>query len=140
MLSKAVYTPYDMEYTILMDFSLDDLAGVMDVKQKYSGKGSYFDAVDTYQDAYESVFTTMDRDFCPADSNWIQYAKPNDCSLSWVTMIVNAGERALAMVGGNDRAVCRVREAVLHPRRSLPMACRMSHLVSNEGHRLGERE
>ncbi|OAO16939.1 hypothetical protein AV274_1383 [Blastocystis sp. ATCC 50177/Nand II] len=103
MLSKAVYTPYDMEYTILMDFSLDDLAGVMDVKQKYSGKGSYFDAVDTYQDAYESVFTTMDRDFCPADSNWIQYAKPNDCSLSWVTMIVNAGERALAMVGGNDR-------------------------------------
>ena len=64
MLSKAAYTPYDMEYTILMDFSLDDLAGVMDVKQKYSGKGSYFDAVDTYQDAYESVFTTMDRDFC----------------------------------------------------------------------------
>ena len=103
MLSKAVYTPYDMEYTILMDFSLDDLAGVMDVKQKYSGKGSYFDAVDTYQDAYESVFTTMDRDFCPADSNWIQYAKPNDCSLSWVTMIVNAGERALAMVGGNEK-------------------------------------
>ena len=51
----------------------------------------------------EPAFTTMDRDFCSEDAELREYAKPNNCSLSWVTMIVNAGERALAMIGGSEK-------------------------------------
>ena len=40
MVSKQPYTPYQMEFTMLSDFSEEDLDEVMDVKQKHSGRGS----------------------------------------------------------------------------------------------------
>ena len=103
MVSKQLYTPYQMEFTMLSDFSEEDLTGVMDVKQKHSGRGSYYEPIEATEDAVEPAFTTMDRDFCSEDAELREYAKPNNCSLSWVTMIVNAGERALAMIGGNEK-------------------------------------
>ena len=103
MVSKQLYTPYQMEFTMLSDFSEEDLTGVMDVKQKHSGRGSYYDEIEAKEDAVEPAFTTMDRDFCSEDAELREYAKPNNCSLSWVTMIVNAGERALAMIGGSEK-------------------------------------
>ena len=42
MVSKQSYTPYQMEFTMLTDFSEDDLDEVMEVKQKHSGRGSYY--------------------------------------------------------------------------------------------------
>ena len=103
MVSKQPYTPYQMEFTMLSDFSEDDLTGVMDVKQKHSGRGSYYEPIEAKEEAVEPAFTTMDRDFCSEDAELREYAKPNNCSLSWVTMIVNAGERALAMIGGSEK-------------------------------------
>jgi len=103
MVSKQLYTPYQMEFTMLSDFSEDDLDGVMDVKQKHSGRGSYYEPIEAKEEAVEPAFTTMDRDFCSEDAELREYAKPNNCSLSWVTMIVNAGERALAMIGGSEK-------------------------------------
>ena len=103
MVSKQLYTPYQMEFTMLTDFSEDDLTGVMDVKQKHSGRGSYYEPIEAKEEAVEPAFTTMDRDFCSEDAELREYAKPNNCSLSWVTMIVNAGERALAMIGGSEK-------------------------------------
>ncbi|KAK8827356.1 hypothetical protein WA556_000981, partial [Blastocystis sp. ATCC 50177/Nand II] len=103
MVSKQLYTPYQMEFTMLTDFSEDDLTGVMDVKQKHSGRGSYYEPIEAKEDAVEPAFTTMNRDFCSEDAELREYAKPNNCSLSWVTMIVNAGERALAMIGGSEK-------------------------------------
>ncbi|KAK8830747.1 hypothetical protein WA577_004474, partial [Blastocystis sp. JDR] len=103
MVSKQPYTPYQMEFTMLSDFSEDDLDGVMDVKQKHSGRGSYYEPIEAKEEAVEPAFTTMDRDFCSEDAELREYAKPNNCSLSWVTMIVNAGERALAMIGGSEK-------------------------------------
>ncbi|KAK8828092.1 hypothetical protein WA556_004721, partial [Blastocystis sp. ATCC 50177/Nand II] len=35
MVSRQPYTPYQMEFTMLSDFSEEDLTGVMDVKQKH---------------------------------------------------------------------------------------------------------
>ncbi|OAO14087.1 hypothetical protein AV274_4265 [Blastocystis sp. ATCC 50177/Nand II] len=103
MVSKQPYTPYQMEFTMLSDFSEEDLTGVMDVKQKHSRRGSYYEPIEAKEDAVEPAFTTMDRDFCSEDAELREYAKPNNCSLSWVTMIVNAGERALAMIGGSEK-------------------------------------
>ncbi|KAK8826471.1 hypothetical protein WA577_001399 [Blastocystis sp. JDR] len=103
MVSRQSYTPYQMEFTMLSDFSEEDLTGVMDVKQKHSRRGSYYEPIEATEDAVEPTFTTMDRDFCSEDAELREYAKPNNCSLSWVTMIVNAGERALAMIGGSEK-------------------------------------
>ena len=102
MVSKQLYTPYQMEFTMLADFSEDDLDEVMDVKEKHSGRGSYYEPIEATEDAVEPAFSTMDRDFCSEDPELREYAKPNNCSLSWGTMIVNAGERALAMIGGSE--------------------------------------
>ncbi|KAM7454172.1 hypothetical protein BLSTO_05072 [Blastocystis sp. subtype 1] len=103
MVSRQSYTPYQMEFTMLSDFSEEDLTGVMDVEQKHSGRGSYYEPIEATEDAVEPAFSTMDRDFCSEDAELREYAKPNACSLSWVTMIVNAGEGALAMIGGNEK-------------------------------------
>ena len=103
MVSKQIYTPYQMEFTMLSDFSEEDLDEVMDVEQKHSGRGSYYEPIEAKEEAVEPAFTTMDRDFCSEDAELREYAKPNNCSLSWVTMIVNAGERALAMIGGSEK-------------------------------------
>ncbi|KAK8824551.1 hypothetical protein WA577_006948 [Blastocystis sp. JDR] len=103
MVSKQPYTPYQMEFTMLSDFSEEDLDEVMDVKQKHSRRGSYYEPIEAKEEAVEPAFTTMDRDFCSEDAELREYAKPNNCSLSWVTMIVNAGERALAMIGGSEK-------------------------------------
>ncbi|KAK8833464.1 hypothetical protein WA577_006702, partial [Blastocystis sp. JDR] len=103
MVSRQSYTPYQMEFTMLSDFSEEDLTGVMDVKQKHSRRGSYYEPIEAKEEAVEPAFSTMDRDFCSEDAELREYAKPNNCSLSWVTMIVNAGERALAMIGGSEK-------------------------------------
>ena len=39
MVSRQSYTPYQMEFTMLSDFSEEDLTGVMDVEQKHSRRG-----------------------------------------------------------------------------------------------------
>ncbi|OAO15907.1 hypothetical protein AV274_2384, partial [Blastocystis sp. ATCC 50177/Nand II] len=103
MVSRQSYTPYQMEFTMLMDFSKNNLDGIMDMEQKHSRRGSYYEPIEAKEEAVEPAFTTMDRDFCSEDAELRAYAKPNNCSLSWVTMIVNAGERALAMIGGSEK-------------------------------------
>ena len=46
MVSKQLYTPYQMEFTMLTDFSEEDLTGVMDVEQKHSRRGSYYEPIE----------------------------------------------------------------------------------------------
>ena len=45
----------------------------------------------------------MEREYCSNHPSLSQYAVSSNCSLSWVTMIVNAGERVLAQMGINER-------------------------------------
>ena len=92
-----------MEFTILTDFSKRDLQGLHDVQQKHSGRGSYYEKIIPDVDHIEPVYSTMEREYCSNHPSLSQYAVSSNCSLSWVTMIVNAGERVLAQMGINER-------------------------------------
>ena len=97
------FSPYSMEFTILTDFSKRDLQGLHDVQQKHSGRGSYYEKIVPDVDHIEPVYSTMEREYCSNHPSLSQYAVSSNCSLSWVTMIVNAGERVLAQMGINER-------------------------------------
>ncbi|KAK8816578.1 hypothetical protein WA556_001518, partial [Blastocystis sp. ATCC 50177/Nand II] len=97
------FSPYSMEFTILTDFSKRDLQGLHDVQQKHSGRGSYYEEIVPDVDHIEPVYSTMEREYCSNHPSLSQYAVSSNCSLSWVTMIVNAGERVLAQMGINER-------------------------------------
>ena len=97
------FSPYSMEFTILTDFSKRDLQGLHDVQQKHSGRGSYYEKIIPDVDHIEPVYSTMEREYCSNHPSLSQYAVSSNCSLSWVTMIVNAGERVLAQMGINER-------------------------------------
>lgn len=86
------FSPYSMEFTILTDFSKRDLQGLHDVQQKHSGRGSYYEEIVPDVDHIEPVYSTMEREYCSNHPSLSQYAVSSNCSLSWVTMIVNAGE------------------------------------------------
>ena len=92
-----------MEFTILTDFSKRDLQGLHDVQQKHSGRGSYYEKIIPDVDHIEPVYSTMEREYCSNHPSLSQYAVSSNCSLSWMTMIVNAGERVLAQMGINER-------------------------------------
>ena len=97
------FSPYSMEFTILTDFSKRDLQGLHDVQQKHSGRGSYYEEIVPDVDHIAPVYSTMEREYCSNHPSLSQYAVSSNCSLSWVTMIVNAGERVLAQMGINER-------------------------------------
>ena len=80
MASKVDYMPYEMNYTMLTDFSDDDLNGMMNVTQKHSGRGAYYPYVPVERDAVEPVFTMMERDFCSEDAELREYVQPSNCS------------------------------------------------------------
>ncbi|KAK8832504.1 hypothetical protein WA577_002977 [Blastocystis sp. JDR] len=103
MMSLKSFSPYSMEFTILTDFSKRDLQGLHDVQQKHSGRGSYYEEIVPDVDHIEPVYSTMEREYCSNHPSLSQYAVSSNCSLSWVTMIVNAGERVLAQMGINER-------------------------------------
>ena len=102
-MSLESFSPYSMEFTILTDFSKRDLQGLHDVQQKHSGRGSYYEKIVPDVDHIEPVYSTMEREYCSNHPSLSQYAVSSNCSLSWVTMIVNAGERVLAQMGINER-------------------------------------
>ena len=97
------FSPYSMEFTILTDFSKRDLQGLHDVQQKHSGRGSYYEKIVPDVDHIEPVYSTMEREYCSNHPSLSQYAVSSNCSLSWMTMIVNAGERVLSQMGINER-------------------------------------
>ncbi|KAK8829507.1 hypothetical protein WA577_004771 [Blastocystis sp. JDR] len=103
MMSLESFSPYSMEFTILTDFSKRDLQGLHDVQQKHSGRGSYYEEIVPDVDHIEPVYSTMEREYCSNHPSLSQYAVSSNCSLSWMTMIVNAGERVLAQMGINER-------------------------------------
>ena len=103
MMSLVSFSPYSMEFTILTDFSKRDLQGLHDVQQKHSGRGSYYEEIVPDVDHIEPVYSTMEREYCSNHPSLSQYAVSSNCSLSWMTMIVNAGERVLAQMGINER-------------------------------------
>ena len=102
-MSLESFSPYSMEFTILTDFSKRDLQGLHDVQQKHSGRGSYYEEIVPDVDHIEPVYSTMEREYCSNHPSLSQYAVSSNCSLSWMTMIVNAGERVLAQMGINER-------------------------------------
>ena len=103
MMSLESFSPYSMEFTILTDFNKRDLQGLHDVQQKHSGRGSYYEEIVPDVDHIEPVYSTMEREYCSNHPSLSQYAVSSNCSLSWVTMIVNAGERVLSQMGINER-------------------------------------
>ena len=103
MVNLESFSPYSMEFTILTDFSRRDLQGLHDVQQKHSGRGSYYEEILPDVDHIDPVYSTMEREFCGNHPSLTQYAVSSNCSLSWMTMIVNAGERALAQTGIAER-------------------------------------
>ena len=103
MMSLESFSPYSMEFTILTDFSKRDLQGLHDVQQKHSGRGSYYEKIVPDVDHIEPVYSTMEREYCSNHPSLSQYAVSSNCSLSWMTMIVIAGERVLAQMGINER-------------------------------------
>ena len=103
MMNRVPYMPYTMEFTMLTDFKAKDLTNMSDVEQKHTGKGSYYDPITPFADAVTPDYSFRARDFCFADPFLAQSAASSSCSLSWITMIVNAGERALALKGIDEK-------------------------------------
>ena len=100
---KSPYLPYDTEFTILTDWPFDDIYTMMDVTPKFNGRGSYWEPIVPVFGSFMQNYTTLNRHFCSPGSYLAKYAAPNNCSLSWMTMIINAGERALAIAGIRER-------------------------------------
>ena len=76
---------------------------MMDVTPKFNGRGSYWEPIVPVFGSFMQNYTTLNRHFCSPGSYLAKYAAPNNCSLSWMTMIINAGERALAIAGIRER-------------------------------------
>ena len=85
-----------MSFSILSDFSDEDLNRMMNLGVKYSGEGSYADPEDNVPEAWTG--TIISRDLCTGAE---EYSSSNSNSTSWASALILAAETALKN-GGYD--------------------------------------
>ena len=93
---KAEYRNYPMSFSILSDFSDEDLNRMMNLGVKYSGEGSYADPEDNVPEPWTG--TIINRDLCTGAE---KYSSSNSNSTSWASALILAAETALKN-GGYD--------------------------------------
>ena len=95
---KAEYRNYPMSFSILSDFSDEDLEKQMNLGVTYSGEGSY---ADPEEDAPESWSgDIVGRDMCTGAE---EYSVSHPNSTSWASALIFAAEAALRKEGINER-------------------------------------
>ena len=91
---KARYRSYPMAYSILSDFSEDDLREMMDLGVKYSGEGSYMEPAEKVAEPVMNHYYV--REFC---ENFRNHSISNPVATSWASAIIIAAEAALQQSG-----------------------------------------
>ena len=95
---KAEYRNYPMSFSILSDFSDEDLEKQMNLGVTYSGEGSY---ADPEEDAPESWSgDIVGRDMCTGAE---EYSVSHPNSTSWASALIFAAEAALRKEGINEQ-------------------------------------
>ena len=92
MLSKSRYRSYPVDFSILSDFSEEDLEGLMDLGIKYSGQISYAEPEEVFPPSYQVDWTP--RSLCEGFGN---YSTSHGIATSWATSIIMAAEASLQM-------------------------------------------
>ena len=92
---KAPYRKYPMNFSILSDFSDEDLEKMMDLGVKYSGEGSYAEPESTPAPSWPNEYV-VGRDLCEGTE---KYSVSNSDSTSWASALVLAAEAALRKEG-----------------------------------------
>ena len=87
ILNKARYRHYPVDFSILSDFTDDDLEGLMDLGTKYSNQGSYAEAVDFTTD--QNSVEIHPRNYC---NGFEDYSRSNATATSWATAVITAAE------------------------------------------------
>ena len=90
MINKARYRSYPVDFSILSDFSDEDLEGLMDLGIKYSGQSSYAEPEDNYPPTYQVNW--QPRNLC---EGFDQYSISHSKATSWATAIIMAAEASL---------------------------------------------
>ena len=86
-MNKARYRHYPVDFSILSDFTDDDLEGLMDLGTKYSNQGSYAEAVDFTTD--QNSVEIHPRNYC---NGFEDYSRSNATATSWATAVITAAE------------------------------------------------
>ena len=81
-----------MNFSILSDFSDEDLEKMMDLGVKYSGEGSYAEPESISMPSWSNMYV-VSRDMCEEGTKL--YSAPNSHSTSWASALVLAAEAAL---------------------------------------------
>ena len=84
-----------MNFSILSDFSDEDLEKMMDLGVKYSGEGSYAEPESISTSSWSNMYV-VSRDMCAGAET---YSAPNSHSTSWASALVLAAEAALRKEG-----------------------------------------
>ena len=90
MINKARYRSYPVDFSILSDFSDEDLEGLMDLGIKYSGQSSYAEPEDNFPPTYQVNW--QPRNLC---EGFDQYSISHSNATSWATAIIMAAEASL---------------------------------------------
>ena len=93
---KAPYRKYPMNFSILSDFSDEDLEKMMDMGVKYSREGSYAEPESISAPSWSNMYV-VSRDMCEEGAKL--YSAPNSYSTSWASALVLAAEAALRKEG-----------------------------------------
>ena len=93
---KSPYRKYPMNFSILSDFSDEDLEKMMDLGVKYSGEGSYAEPESISTPSWSNMYV-ISRDMCEEGAKL--YSAPNSHSTSWASALVLAAETALRKEG-----------------------------------------
>ena len=96
--NKAEYRKYPMRFSILSDFSDDDLNSLMDLGVTYSGYGSYTEGEEIQTPTWTG--NIISRDLCAGAE---QYSTSNSNSTSWASALIMAAENALIRAGYNEQ-------------------------------------
>ena len=88
-----------MNFSILSDFSDEDLEKMMDLGVKYSGEGSYAEPESISTPSWSNMHV-VSRDMCAGAET---YSAPNSHSTSWASALVLAAEAALRKEGYDTR-------------------------------------
>ena len=87
-----------MDFSILSDFNDEDLAGMMDIGEKYSHMGSYYLPDNITESTWKGDYVASD--LCPGFES---YSTSSSNSTSWASAIVHAAEYAFSKAGYEER-------------------------------------
>ena len=91
---RAPYVKYPTGLSIYADFREQDLLDMMDLNVKYSGMGSYYEAIEASKSSHSLDLNS--RFVCTNSTSTLSsYSKSNSCAISWATAAISAAEYSI---------------------------------------------